>query len=306
MMTPKISAIIPTYNRAKLLPRVIKSVLDQTFQDFELIVVDDGSTDNTKEVVEKFQKEDPRIKYIWQENSGGPAKPINTGIKNSSGKYIAILESDDEWLPEKLEKQVEILEKFQNVGLVSCYAMKIFPNGKKIIYKTPFSGILRKEDWKKYWQLWGILSLSTVLIRKESIEKVGLLDEKLKITADVDFYLRFIKQFDFYFLPIILINYYQNEESQSRKDFWITQIPEYEYILEKYKEDFKECKKAKSRFLRTLGTFYLLKGELNKGRKYLLEAIYNHPTEVRLYPQFLLSFFPLLYKEILFFKRKHF
>ncbi len=305
-MTSKISVIIPTYNRANLLPRAIKSVLDQTFQDFELIVVDDGSTDNTKEVVEKFQKEDSRIKYIWQENSGGPAKPINTGIKNSSGKYIAILESDDEWLPEKLEKQVEILEKFQNVGLVSCYAMKIFPNGKKIIYKTPFSGILRKEDWKKYWQLWGILSLSTVLIRKESIEKVGLLDEKLKITADVDFHLRLIKQFDFYFLPTPLVNYYQTEESQSGKDFWIRWTPEYQYLLEKHKKDLNLCQKAKSKFLRHLGTCYLLQGKSSIARRYFMQAIFYNPLHLRLYLQTLLSFFPDFYRKVLFFKRNNF
>ena len=109
-MNPKVSVIIPTYNRANLLARAIKSVLNQTFQDFELIVVDDGSTDNTRKVVEEFQKKDSRIKYIFQENSGGPAKPINTGIKNSKGEYITILEDDDEFLPQKLQKQVELFE----------------------------------------------------------------------------------------------------------------------------------------------------------------------------------------------------
>jgi len=306
MNYPKVSVIIPTYNRANLLPRAIKSVLNQTFQDFELIIVDDGSTDNTRKVVEEFQRKDQRIKYIFQENSGGPAKPINTGIKNSKGEYIAILESDDEWLPEKLEKQVEILDKFPNVGLVSCYAFKIFSNGKKTIYKAPFSGILKKEDWKKYWQLWGILSFSTDLMKRKSVEKVGLLDENLKIAADVDFYLRFIKQFDFYFIPIPLINYYQIEESQSRKEFWIRWIPEYHYLLEKHEKDFEICKKGKSKFLRHLGTCYILKREFLKARKYFFEAILNDPFNIRLYFQFLLSFFPRVYQKILFIKRDNF
>ena len=118
MNRPKVSIIIPTYNRAKLLSRAIKSVLDQTFKDFELIIVDDGSTDNTKGVVEEFQKKDSRIKYIWQENSGAPAKPKNTGIRQARGEYVAFLDDDDEWFPKKLEKQIELFE--DNIGFVGC------------------------------------------------------------------------------------------------------------------------------------------------------------------------------------------
>ncbi|HKK53946.1 MAG TPA: glycosyltransferase family A protein [Patescibacteria group bacterium] len=101
---PKISVIIPTYNRANFLPRAIKSVLNQTFKDFELIIVDDGSTDNTKEVINNYLKNDDRIKYIYQQNSGGPPKPKNTGIKIAKGEYIAFLDSDDEWFKDKLKK----------------------------------------------------------------------------------------------------------------------------------------------------------------------------------------------------------
>jgi glycosyltransferase involved in cell wall biosynthesis len=305
-MNPKISVIIPTYNRANLLPRAIKSVLNQTFQDFELIVVDDGSTDNTREVVEEFQKKDSRIKYIFQENSGGPAKPINTGIKNSRGECIAILESDDEWLPEKLEKQIKVLEEFKNVGLVSCYAFRIFADGTKKLYKTPYLGIFKKTKWKLFWEKWGIISLSTVMVRKEVIEKVGFFDEKIKTGADIDFYLRCIKKFDFYFIHEPLISYYESEESLSKKYFWKKWIPEYKYMLEKYREDFEECKKAKSRFLRNLGTCYVLNGDLNKAKKYLSEAILNNPINIRLYFQFFLILFPNLYKNLLFLKRKIF
>lgn len=96
----KVSVIIPTYNYGRFLGEAIQSVLDQTFTDFELIVVDDGSTDNTKEVVSSFK--DSRIKYIFQENCGVSAAQ-NTGIRASTGEYIAILGSDDKWFPENLE-----------------------------------------------------------------------------------------------------------------------------------------------------------------------------------------------------------
>ena len=106
--TPKVSVIIPTYNRAHLVGRAIRSVLNQTYQDFEIIVVDDGSTDNTEEVVKSFN--DPRIRYIRHEKNRGGSAACNTGIRAARGEYIAFQDSDDEWLPEKLEKQMQVFE----------------------------------------------------------------------------------------------------------------------------------------------------------------------------------------------------
>src|SRR4030065_2324353 len=97
----QVSVIIPTYNRANFLKKAIKSVLHQTFKDFELIVVDDGSSDNTKEIVSRFIKDGAKIKYIYQKNSGGTSNPRNVGIAHASGYYLAFLDSDDQWLPEK-------------------------------------------------------------------------------------------------------------------------------------------------------------------------------------------------------------
>lgn len=111
----KVSVIIPTYNRAKMIGETIQSVLDQKFRDFELIVVDDGSTDNTKEVVDSFK--DPRINYISRQNSG-PSAARNTGIQASSGDYIAFLDSDDLWLSDYLELMVRQLDSHNDLGLV--------------------------------------------------------------------------------------------------------------------------------------------------------------------------------------------
>ena len=105
---PIVSVIIPTYNRAHLIDKAIKSVLNQTYQDFEIIVVDDGSTDNTNEVLKNFT--DSRIHYIFHTSNLGVSAARNTGIKTSQGEYIALLDSDDDWLPEKLDKQVDVLQ----------------------------------------------------------------------------------------------------------------------------------------------------------------------------------------------------
>jgi len=117
---PTVSVIIPAYNRAHLIGRAIKSVLNQAYQDFELIIIDDCSTDNTDEVVREFQKKDNRIIYLKHDQNKGGSAARNTGIKVSKSEYIAFLDSDDEWLPEKLEIQMEAILK-QNVSMVTCF-----------------------------------------------------------------------------------------------------------------------------------------------------------------------------------------
>ena len=118
---PTGSVIIPTYNRARMVDRAIQSVLSQTYQDFEIIVVDDASTDNTQEVVKECMFRDKRVRYIKHEKNKGGSAARNTGIKNEHGEYVGFLDSDDEWLPTKLEKQIELFRKRCNsVGAVYC------------------------------------------------------------------------------------------------------------------------------------------------------------------------------------------
>ena len=106
--SPTVSVVIPTYNREHLVMRAIRSVVSQTFKDWELLVVDDGSKDNTEDAVQSFG--DPRIRFIKHEINKGECATRNTGIVAATGGYLAFLDSDDEWLPEKLEKQVELLD----------------------------------------------------------------------------------------------------------------------------------------------------------------------------------------------------
>jgi glycosyltransferase involved in cell wall biosynthesis len=133
---PAVSVIIPTYNRANLLGRSINSILEQTFTDFELIVVDDGSSDNTRELVESFN--DPRIFYVRHEKNRGVSAARNTGIKIARGEYIAFNDSDDEWLPQKLDKQVTFFKdnkNSENLGLVLCEYILIGAESKQ--YRVP-------------------------------------------------------------------------------------------------------------------------------------------------------------------------
>ncbi len=307
-MTPKVSVIIPTYNGEKFIGRAIESVLNQTFKDFELIIVDDGSTDNTKEIIQQYQKKDERIKYLWEENSGGPARPYNLALKQCQGEHIAFLDHDDEWLPEKLEKQLAILKEYEgkiNLGLVTCGAYVVDPLGNnKGKFNFEYNNLLSPEEYELSFEKMILISLSCVVIKKEVFKRVGNFDEKFKVAADLDLYLRILKNYYFYYLEEPLVNYTQSDNSLSNEQFWIKQMPEYKYLLEKYEEDLKKHPQIKTKFLRYIGTFYTLNNDGKMARKYFKEAIKNNPLSLRLYFQYFLSFFPKIYKKVLFIKRK--
>jgi len=153
-VVPKVSIIIPTYNYAHFITEAIQSVLSQTFQDFEVIVVDDGSTDNTREVLAQFGN---KIRYIYQENRGLSAAR-NTGILNSSGQYLCFLDSDDSLLPEKLELQVKLLDSKVDVDLVYTWWYLVDENGNIGIdsdcfpasgeYRTFFGNLFQENSIK--------------------------------------------------------------------------------------------------------------------------------------------------------------
>lgn len=113
------SVIIPSYNREHILPKAIDSVLQQTFSDFELIIVDNGSTDNTCQLIETYSSRDNRVRYLWQENSGSPAGSRNTGIKNAAGEWIAFLDSDDWWFTNKLEEVYKAIQSDQTKQFIA-------------------------------------------------------------------------------------------------------------------------------------------------------------------------------------------
>lgn len=271
---PKVSVIIPTYNRADLLPRAIESVLNQTFKDFELIVVDDGSTDNTKELVSDFQKKDNRIQYIWQENSGAPAKPKNTGIKNSKGDYIAILDSDDEWLPEKLEKQLKLFEKDKNLGIVGCNCYDVYATQMNKKKERKIKVSRNKEN--QFSEILGrcfIRSSSSIVIPKFVFDSVGLYDERFKIADDWDLYLRVIPKYKFDFIDEPLFNYYIHNNNISRSSHKSNFIQETLAILEKHGGLYENNNSAKSNLFGYIGMAYFVMDNREKSIEYFFNAL---------------------------------
>ncbi|MBU1076417.1 MAG: glycosyltransferase family 2 protein [Spirochaetes bacterium] len=181
---PLISVIIPTYNRARFVSLAIQSVLEQTFEDLELIVIDDGSTDETKDVVNRIR--DKRLQYHYQFNRG-PASARNNGLKQVSGSYIAFLDSDDKWVPEKLEIQLHTMKK--NNDYLLSHTEETWYKGRRLIKPKK----IHRKGWgdlfKQSLKLCSI-SMSTVILKRELIDTVGLFDEALEVCEDYDYWLR--------------------------------------------------------------------------------------------------------------------
>ena len=192
-MNPVVSVIIPTYNTAKYIGQTINSVLGQNYKDHEVIVVDDGSTDNTKEVLEPYMEQ---IRYIRQKNSGR-AGARNTGIKAARGKYIAFLDSDDLWTPGKLAKQVDIMDSNKDIDFLFGDKQRFSDDGTIIFsmftekgYDENFFGdpLYVRDAYKKLLQE-PYIPTGTVIMKKECFDRSGLFDETI-YAEDWEFWLR--------------------------------------------------------------------------------------------------------------------
>lgn len=179
-----VSVIVPTYNTIGYLPAAIESILNQTFEDFEILLVNDGSTDGTAQWVETLT--DPRIRYTEQNNQGLSAAR-NTGIALAQGRYIALLDADDLWEPTKLEKQVAVLEANPDIGMVHSWVWFIDAEGRSTgrIWKTQAEGmalsrLLHRND----------VAVLSVLVRRECFAKTGGFDPTLRSLEDWDLWLR--------------------------------------------------------------------------------------------------------------------
>jgi glycosyltransferase involved in cell wall biosynthesis len=188
-LKPFFSIVIPTYNRAGKLKLTLDSVIAQTFADFEVLVMDDGSTDNTKAVVEAFR--DPRIRYEWAPNSGGPATPRNRGIDAARADWVCFLDADDRWYPDKLKKVAEIVSTSASVDLV-CHneIMVVLATGRRMPVKHgPFV-----PDFYRIMLMWGNqVSTSAVSVRRDFLNKHGLRfnqSPNYVIVEDYDMWLR--------------------------------------------------------------------------------------------------------------------
>ncbi|MEB3181393.1 MAG: glycosyltransferase family A protein [Nostocaceae cyanobacterium] len=209
---PKVTVVIPTYNSMTYLPAAMETALSQTFTDFEVLVVNDGSTDGTVEWVSQLT--DPRVRMISQANQG-LAGARNTGVTNAQGDYIAFLDADDLWEATKLEKQVRCLDENPAVGVVYTWTALADENGKptgRLIASHAEGNV-----WRQLLEFNIVGSGSTPLIRKQCFESVGLFFPDVSPSDDRDMWLRISQKFSFAVVKEPLIYYRQHPHNSTKK-----------------------------------------------------------------------------------------
>lgn len=228
-----VSIIIPAYNVGKYIAQTLDSILAQTYKNIEVIVVDDGATDNTKEIIEKYIKNKSFIKLISQKNKG-LAGARNTGLKHAAGEYICIFDSDDIMLPNKIEKQVEFLEEHQECDLAYSNIYHFIDNNpnKTYLWKLPQYSL---NAYRNLLLHGNYINPNSVLFRRSVYDKYGGFDESIRSAEDWDYWLKIsYNKIKFGYLPDFLTMYRMrdNNLSADRVTMYSTALS----VLEKQKK----------------------------------------------------------------------
>lgn len=204
---PLVSVIIPTYNRVRTLPTAIDSVLNQTYQNLELIVMDDGSEDGTEEYVKSIA--DSRVRYQKSETNMGPSAARNNGAELAVGEYLAFQDSDDEWMPDKLEKQMNRMLEDEEISLVYC-EFGLYLDGRFLIYIPPRDIPYQEKqgDLFSYFLLYPLISTQTLVVKREEFIKARGFNVELKAYEDFEFTLRYSQKHRIGFVeePLVKVN----------------------------------------------------------------------------------------------------
>ncbi len=240
MKNSLVSVIVPTYNREKYITKALESIFSQSYQNFEVIIVDDGSTDNTKEVIKPYLK-DQRVKYLFQKNQR-VSKARNNGIRIAKGEYIALLDSDDYWIDsKKLEKQVSFFEKNPDYVITSGGIIRVNEFGEEI------SCVLNPENDKtiREGMLFSCLfAPSAVMFRKNVWEKIGGFNEKSDLSEDWEFFMEACRLGKGYNFQDYFVRYLQG--GQNRSIFNRRQNLKYNLkLIAKYKNIYPHYPKAR-------------------------------------------------------------
>ncbi|WP_405420009.1 glycosyltransferase family 2 protein [Marinobacter flavimaris] len=248
---PLVSIVTPTYNRSDFLPEAIESVLSQTYENLELIIVDDGSTDDTQALVESYQK-DPRIRYFYQSNQGQSAAR-NRGIAESRGDFICFLDSDNAWVPHKLERSLLAFERFPEAQVVYGDNILIDENSVEIGRNN-----MRRHSGKITDRLLNdnFVSMNTTMTRRQCFDEMGGFNEADRIAEDYELWLRFSTKFEFRYIPELL-GFYREMENQISSDKQ-QRFEGNERLLLKFLEQYPDAVAAKRR-RRGLSHFYTRK-----------------------------------------------
>jgi len=293
---PLISIIIPTYKRPDKLSRSLESVLNQTYQKFEIIIVDDNNEKDkyrqeTKEFIQKYN--DPRIIYIKHRKNEGGAAARNTGIRKSNGQYIAFLDDDDAWRCDSLEIRVQkLFDSSNDFGVCFSNYNIITSKGKKRNKQSIVEGnIFKKQLLKDH-----VSPTSAVMVKKECFDKVGLFDKNLPARQDYEMWIRISRHYKFIYVDELLVDIYRvngnqristnhNNKIKGTKIVLDKIINKYQYTLgKKYMNQVVVAKYLE------LSKIYIKNNESKKARIYLLKSLKLNALNYNIYLYFILTF----------------
>lgn len=282
MNIPLVSVVIPTFNRAKLLPRAIGSALRQTYKNLEVLVVDDCSSDETADVVRAIASENANVFYIRREFTGGGGAARNTGVAAAKGVVVAFLDSDDEWVDSKISIQIDALQSLNTVGVCVSGVNWVFEDGR-IITKSPRLGSNVFQSYLR--NTVGCKTCSGMVLYRELICSINGFDESMPASQDLDLYLRLAKKCQFVSVPEALVNHYFHGNRITANT--AAKIEARQKILKKYNQDFQKDIIAHVGLLRELAGLLWSTGQRVLASRCLWEAIQLKPISVAPYVEFL-------------------
>ncbi len=300
MNRPKISVILINHNYGNYIAQAIESVLSQTYKNLELIVVDDGSTDNSAQVIEGYKD---KIKFIKRTHKSGTCSvPRNTALKEATGEFIAFLDSDDAWNKHKLQNQVDYLERHKNIGLaysdyevIDSKSRLLSISGNRYFRRGPVEGWVFNEFVKR-----NFMQVSTVIVRRKVLDRVGFFDPELSRAEDYDLWLRISRHY-----KIGLIDKALAKNRRHPHNMTNSRISQAVVTMKVIHKIMHLCPEIRSEIPNILqGKFNELFGELyfykalahlegegaKKARWWFTKAIKYQPLRISLYVYYLISF----------------
>lgn len=291
----QISVIIPTYNRSPFLRQALESVLSQSYSPLEVIVVDDGSSTNYGKVIVDALK-DQRIRYIRHDINRGGSAARNTGIRAAQGQWLAFLDDDDEWLPDRLQSQVDLLAAASTkIGVVYGGYEYYSRNQRKLLRR-----VYPKWQGDIFSHMLGgcRVGIQTVLVRKDCFSVAGLFDESLPGCQDWDVLLRLARHFEFIYVNKILARLHLHGHQMSAN--LSQRLIARKMFLDKHAESFSHEPSVYADLLNHYGMLTVIAGQWKLARQTFKRAIRVKPRQVRVYGRLLLTYgAPRLYQQVL-------
>jgi glycosyltransferase involved in cell wall biosynthesis len=303
---PLVSVVIPIYNSKSWILETLNSVFEQTYDKFEVIIVDDGSTDKTREILDKYIKKN-KIKYFYQKNKG-PAAARNLGASKAKGKYIAFLDSDDLWKKEKLQIQVDFLVDNPEYKLVFSN-VDVIDEEKKFLFKN--KNLVPKHEKKLIKEFFmGNINMNTptILVDKNTFKKIGGFSEELLHREDHFFLMEIVNRFLFKHMEKSLVKRRIRENSLSTNLSKDLKNPEkrlkyYEPFIKKSINKFDFLKKHEkfvyAKIYKKIAIKYFMMANKKRARFYIIKSIKNNPMNLKIYLLFLFSLTPLDYRKVI-------